>query len=234
MKVPSVAVIIPVLDEVEFLLQQLTHLGRHTNLDELIVVSAGDEAVTKVLDRWRVTSSESPTAPLNFLRAARGRSRQMNAGAAMATSDIFIFLHVDTQLPDDAVAAVRAAISAGWVWGRFDVRLSGARVSFRVIESLMNWRATLTSIATGDQAMFVRRDVFWMLGGFARMPLMEDIDLSARLKSVGPPARLRGPATTSSRRWEERGVIRTVLRMWTLRALYACGVSTRRLERWYS
>ena len=146
---------------------------------------------------------------------------------------MLLFLHADTVLPPGAVDGVRSAIRAGHTWGRFDVRLEGQGAWFRVIERLMNLRSALTGIATGDQAMFVLRDTFTMLGGFAPVPLMEDIDLSRRLKWTGAPALLHTPVVTSTRRWRERGVGRTVLRMWALRLLCGLGVSPTRLAGFY-
>jgi rSAM/selenodomain-associated transferase 2 len=157
----------------------------------------------------------------------------MHAGALVANSDVLLFLHADVKLPDGAVEAVRAAIRQGYLWGRFDVRLSGRNFLFRIIERLMNWRSAATGIITGDQAIFVRRDVYCMLGGYAPMDLMEDIEFSTRLKWVGRPARLHRPVMVSARRWEEKGILRTILLMWTLRLLYWLGVSPKRLGRWY-
>jgi rSAM/selenodomain-associated transferase 2 len=146
---------------------------------------------------------------------------------------VLLFLHADGTLPPGAADDIRDAVEAGRPWGRFDVRLSGRHFLLRVIERLMNWRSRLTGIATGDQAMFVRRDVYRMLGGYAPLPLMEDIELSTRLKWICRPACLPGPVLASSRRWEKHGIIRTILLMWTLRFLYWLGVSPARLARWY-
>lgn len=226
---PTVAVIVPVHvePEVDRRLALLCALPP----DELIVVEAGDAATAA---RLAAFEAGHPEARLRRLSAPRGRAAQMNAGAAAARSDVFLFLHADTVLPADGLERVRAAIARGAVWGRFDVRLSGAHPAFRLIERLMNWRSALTGIATGDQAIFVRRDAFALLGGFAPIPLMEDIELSTRLKWIAPPHRIRDAVVTSSRRWEAQGVARTVLRMWALRALYALGVSPARLARWYN
>lgn len=226
---PGVAVVIPVLVEPD-IGARLAHVCA-LSPDEVIVVAAGDTATTE-----RLQAFAAPVAfagRLRMLADDAGRARQMNAGAQAAQSDVLLFLHADTVLPPDGLALVRDAVGRGAVWGRFDVRLSGARPIFRVIERLMNWRSALTGIATGDQAMFVRRDVFATLGGFAPIALMEDIELSRRLKAVARPFRLRAPVVTSSRRWERHGVVRTVLTMWLLRALYALGVSPRRLAQWY-
>jgi rSAM/selenodomain-associated transferase 2 len=225
----GVAVIIPVLIEPDIGAQ----LARVCALapDEVIVVEAGDAATRERLRAFTVPAAFA--GRLRVLTCDVGRGRQMNAGARAARSDVLLFLHADTVLPLDALVRVRDAVGRGAVWGRFDVRLSGARRIFRVIEGFMNWRSALTGIATGDQAMFVRRDVFAALGGFALIALMEDVELSRRLKAVARPVRLRAPVVTSSRRWERNGVVRTVLTMWSLRALYALGVSPRRLARWY-
>lgn len=226
---PTLAIIVPVLLEPDIgrQLERVCALAP----DELIVVEAGDAETAEYLRVFASTHTGTP-AP-RILRAPRGRAAQMNAGARAARGDILLFLHADTLLPPAAPALLRDAVSRGAIWGRFDVRLSGTRAAFRVIEWFMNRRSALTGIATGDQAIFVRRDAFTMLGGFAPIALMEDIELSARLKWVAPPFRIREPVLTSSRRWEQHGVVRTVLQMWLLRALYALGVSPRRLARCY-
>jgi rSAM/selenodomain-associated transferase 2 len=145
-----------------------------------------------------------------------------------------IFLHADTRLPPDAPALIHEALAAGARWGRFDVRLSGARLLLRVVECMMNWRSRLSGIATGDQAIFVRRDLFRQLGGFADIALMEDVEFSRRAKRLAPPACLRACVETSSRRWEQRGVLRTVLLMMRLRLAYFLGADPRELARRYA
>lgn len=227
--IPTVAIIVPVLSEPE-IDRQLERLSA-LSPDELIVVEAGDPMTRERLHTFETTH---PTANhLQILRSEPGRARQMNAAARIARSDILVFLHADTSLPPRALLLVRDAIIGGAPWGRFDVRLSGSQTAFRIIEYFMNGRSMLTGIATGDQAIFVRRDAFIMLGGFAPIALMEDVELSTRLKWLAWPFRVRTPVTTSSRRWEQNGVVRTVIKMWLLRALYAFGVSPSRLARWY-
>ncbi len=168
------------------------------------------------------------------LSATRGRATQMNAGAAVASGDVLVFLHADTLVPSTFVAAIESACSdAAVVGGRFDVDLAPSSPLIWLTGWLMNRRSRLTRIATGDQAIFVRRETFAALGGFADIPLMEDIDLSRRLKRAGRVACLRERVTTSSRRWRAHGVVRTILLMWTLRLLYACGVGPDRLARVY-
>lgn len=168
-----------------------------------------------------------------LLTSAPGRALQMNAGAAAAVGELLWFLHADSRLPPDAASQLQRAMAAGRLWGRFDVRLDGRRAIYRVIEWLMNRRSCLSGVATGDQAMFVSRELFRSVGGFPVIPLMEDIALSKRLRAIARPACLRPPVTTSSRRWERHGVVRTVLLMWRLRLAYFLGVPPQKLARAY-
>jgi rSAM/selenodomain-associated transferase 2 len=166
----------------------------------------------------------------------QGRGLQMNAGALQARGDILLFLHADTRLPDNAMFAILDGLAhSGKSWGRFDVRLSGQHTMLRVVERMMNWRSRLTGIATGDQAMFVRRKVFQATGGFPEIPLMEDIVHSRTLKRIsGNPLCLSTPVVTSSRRWVESGILRTILLMWKLRLAFFLGVSPECLARQYT
>lgn len=168
------------------------------------------------------------------LVAPRGRASQMNAGANAAAGEVLLFLHADTRLPDNAARLVLDALAASpRAWGRFDVRIEGRHRLLRVVAWLMNRRSRWTGIATGDQAIFVRRGAFEAVGGFPAQPLMEDVELSARLKRVSPPVCLDGPAVTSGRRWESHGVVRTILLMWWLRLRYFLGTPPERLARRY-
>lgn len=220
----TVAVILPVLNEAGTLPTLLEHL-RQQMPDEIIVVDGGSDDATHDIVR------NHPR--IRLLDTARGRATQMNAGAAAVDSDILLFLHADTRLPPGAVGSVRATVRAGHIWGRFDVRLNNPKPIYRVIEWLMNQRSAITGIATGDQAIFVRRDIFRELGGYPAIALMEDVALSARLRRIMMPVRLKTAVTTSARRWERHGVARTVARMWWLRLCYWFGVSPARLARWY-
>jgi rSAM/selenodomain-associated transferase 2 len=158
----------------------------------------------------------------------------MNAGVAAAHGDVLLFLHADTALPDGAGRAIRAALAdPAVVAGRFDVRLDSRRPLLRVVAWMMNRRSRLTGISTGDQAIFVRRAVFDALGGYANIPLMEDVELTRRLKRRGRLAALPLRVTTSARKWEREGAIRTIVLMWSLRLCYALGVAPARLHRWY-
>ena len=165
-----------------------------------------------------------------LLKTEKGRARQMNAGARAAQGDALVFLHADTRLPAEADRAILEALERAR-WGRFEVRLDGEHPLLRVVACAMNMRSRLTGIATGDQAIFVRRDAF---AGFPEIPLMEDIAFSQAMKRRGRPACLRERVLTSARRWEKHGVLPTIVLMWRLRLLYALGASPERLARDYA
>jgi rSAM/selenodomain-associated transferase 2 len=219
---PTLAIIVPMLNEEAGIAAALAALRP---LDaEIVAVDGGSNDKTAAL-----------AAPLSdrLLRSARGRARQMNAGAAVAQGDVLVFLHADTVLPPQADRLVGEAIVGGAQWGRFDVRISGNSAWFPIIGGLMNLRSRLTSIATGDQAVFVKRTAFELIGGFADIPLMEDIELSRRLRQLGRPACLRQKVTTSGRRWAQHGVLRTVFTMWWLRLRFFFGTDPAKLAREY-
>jgi rSAM/selenodomain-associated transferase 2 len=163
------------------------------------------------------------------LNAPRGRALQMNAAARAATGEMLIFLHADTRLPPQADELVQASLKAH-LWGRFDVEIDGRHPLLKVVACGMNLRSRLTGIATGDQAIFVRREAF---PGYPEIALMEDVAFCRRLKRLGPPACRREKALTSGRRWEERGVLRTILLMWRLRLMYFLGADPEVLSRIY-
>ena len=165
--------------------------------------------------------------------APRGRALQMNAGAARARGDALLFLHADTRLPPLADVQVLQALAGGACWGRFDVRIEGRQWMLRVVAARLNLRSRLSGIATGDQAIFVTRAAFDRVGGFPVQPLMEDIEISARLKRIGRPACLHLRVCTSGRRWEQQGVWRTIVLMWRLRWRYWRGESAARLAEAY-
>lgn len=230
------SVIIPVYNEDPAWLSGLRELLRQPGVDEVVVVDASDPVIAErqqtLIDN--LAEGRRPEPVVRMLRSAsRGRAGQMNLGAGFANGDILFFLHADSTVPAGGVAAIRAALAAGARWGRFDVRLDAPGVIFRVIERAMNLRSAWSGIATGDQGIFIERDAFELAGRFPQIELMEDIELSRRLRASGRPARIRRPLTTSARRWLADGAIRTVFRMWTLRFLYFAGVPPQRLAAYY-
>ncbi len=221
----DLSVVVPTLNE-EHVLAATLQRARQPGVRELIVADGGST------DATRAVAAQFADVVLS---APRGRAAQMNAGAERASGDILLFLHADTLLPDGFAPLVIAACTRpGVIGGRFDVDLQPSSPLIKLTAVLMNWRSRLTHITTGDQAMFIARDAFARLGGYARIPLMEDIDLSRRMKRVGRIACLRQQVTSSSRRWQENGALRTILLMWSLRALYFFGVSPDRLQRLYA
>lgn len=194
---------------------------------------AGDEVIVVDGGSHDGTAAQARAGADRVLAGPRGRARQMNAGAALASGEWLLFLHADTRLPPGARDAIDAAAQRGARWGRFDVRIEGRSRWLPLIAALMNRRSRLTGIATGDQAIFVQRAWFQQLGGYADQPLMEDIELSRRLRALARPACLRERVVTSGRRWETRGVWRTVWLMWTLRWRYWHGAAPEDLARAY-
>lgn len=222
----KISVIIPTLNEAAQIQMVLNALAPWRAAGhEIIVVDGGSRDNTVAL--------AGPLADV-LLHSAPGRARQMNLGAAQATGELLLFLHADSLLPVDAEPAVLEAIEKQErLWGRFDVRLSGHHPLLTVVAALMNLRSCLSGIATGDQAIFVRREVFERIGAYPPIALMEDIALSRRLKRLGRPACVHSPLLSSSRRWESRGILRTIALMWWLRLAYFLGADPKRLARWY-
>jgi rSAM/selenodomain-associated transferase 2 len=221
----TLSVIVPTLDEESAVATTLA-AARQPGLDELIVVDGGSGDATVAVARALAD---------RVLVAPRGRAQQMNAGAIAARGDILLFLHADSRLPAGYPGLVRdALVPPDVVGGRFDLRLDAVGIAYRAIERLISLRSRLTRVGTGDQAIFVRRDVFARLGGYPHVPLMEDVALSRALKRLGRVACLRATVTTSARRWQRHGLIRTVLLMWMLRGAYYAGIPPERLARAYT
>ena len=220
------SIIVPVLDEARGIAATLESLAAARAAGaEVVVVDGGSRDETRRI-----------AAPLadKVIAAPRGRAAQMNAGARAARGDILLFLHADTLLPQGAVAQVSAALQPGAAaWGRFDVAIAGADPLLALVAMLMNARSRWSGIATGDQAIFVRRDAFEGVGGYAEIPLMEDVALCKALRRISAPACLRARVVTSGRRWERQGTLRTILLMWRLRLAYALGADPHRLARHY-
>ncbi len=222
---PALSIVVPALDEAAGIADMLQALAP--------LRARGAEVI--VVDGGSVDGTAQIAAALadRVLCSPRGRARQMNAGAALAGGTLLLFLHADTRLPGSADRVLHEAVAGGAAWGRFDVHIDGRALLLRLVAALMNQRSRLTGIATGDQAIFVRRDLFQRIGGFPEQPLMEDVELSRRLRALAAPCCLRQRVTTSGRRWETRGVWRTILLMWRLRWRYWRGASPEALARAY-
>lgn len=225
----SLSVIIPTLNEapgIDRLLENLRAVrDAHADLSvEVIVVDGGSTDQTVDLVRDRVDQT---------LVSPAGRAIQMNAGAAQAKHAVLLFLHGDTLLPQEFIVLLQQAYDRGLSWGRFDVQFDSAARRFRGLAWMMNWRSRLSGICTGDQGIFVRRDIFQQMGGYAPIPLMEDIELSRRLRRLQSPACIRCPVITASRRWQQGGYWATVWLMWTMRWRYFFGASPATLAKIY-
>jgi rSAM/selenodomain-associated transferase 2 len=218
------SVVIPTLNEgtgVEALLSTLQSI--RTQGHEVIVADGGSNDATIALARPH--SDQIVNGP-------RGRALQLNAGAAVANGDALFFLHADSRLPDNFLVLILNALSRAR-WGRFDIRLSGDRFLFRVVEWFMNQRSRWSGISTGDQGLFVTRELFDAIGGFPAIALMEDIAIAKRLREIEAPICLPDQIITSSKRWEKNGAWRTIWLMWRLRYAYWRGADPADLARIY-
>ena len=219
-----VSIIIPVLNEeqsINALLQQLQSYRLQGH--EIIVVDGGSQDET-----IKVAKSLCD----QLISSEAGRARQMNKGAELSKNEILWFLHADTIIPDESVESIQQALSEN-DWGRFDIHLSGTHFLFRIIEKMINIRSCVFSIATGDQGIFLKRSIFKTVNGYSNIPLMEDVELSKKLKKISRAVCLNNKLTTSSRRWEKNGILITVFLMWKLRFLYWLGMSAKRLSLQY-
>ncbi|QFU76230.1 glycosyltransferase [Halioglobus maricola] len=220
---PALSFVLPVLNEAAGLSERLEELRARYPNAELIVVDGGSSDDT--------LAAAAPHCD-RLEHAPKGRASQMNAGALVAGGDYLIFLHADTR-PGLDEPGFGSALAALPCWGFCRVRLSGDEWWARVISFFINLRSRATRVATGDQMLFLQRDLFHESGGFDSIPLMEDVAYCKRLRRLASPLMIREPVITSSRRWRERGVLRTVLQMWYLRLAYFIGVSPQRLHRIY-
>lgn len=225
----TIAVIIPTLNESSTIARTLTHTVA-LGFDEIVVSDGGSTDTT--LPMVQACCARVPAVQL--VTALTGRARQLNEGVKACRSEIVLFLHADTELPPQAKTVIESTLqNPHYVGGRFDVCFDRPSRWGTIISWFMNRRSRLSGIATGDQAIFVRRQIFEQMGGFPDIPLMEDIEFSRRLKRQGPTAALTDCVTTSFRRWEQNGPLRTIFLMWTLRFLYWLGVRPARLNHWY-
>lgn len=214
----KLALIVPVLNEAPALAARLAALAALREAGAVVIVVDGGSSDNTV------TIAQAGADAV--VHAPRGRAAQMNVGAChplARRAEVLLFLHADTALPPSATACMEQAVAGGALWGRFDVAIAGRHPLLPLVAALMNRRSRWSGIATGDQAVFVRRTVFERVGGFAPLPLMEDIELSARLRAIAAPACLRAQVTTEGRRWDQHGLWRTVWLMWRLRAAHALG-----------
>jgi rSAM/selenodomain-associated transferase 2 len=221
----TVSVIIPLLNEAAGVAGFFAHWRelRARGAELLLVDGGSQDGTVPLIER----------AGFAVLRSARGRARQMNAGASRASGGILIFLHADTRLPEGALELVRHSLRPPHCWGRFDVQIVGREPILKLVARCMNLRSRLSGIATGDQAIFLQRWAFDRVGGFPDQPLMEDVEISARLRSLAPPVCLKETVATSGRRWQACGIGRTILLMWSLRLAYWLGVPAPALARLY-
>ena len=226
----NVTIVIPVWRDTEALLLLLEDLTSFSHLDIIIAHTADDDRQLKssVASIWR----DRPSKKIRFVEGAKSRASQMNSAACFSNRKFLWFLHADTRVGKSVIEALTAALCDSQ-WGRCDVSLSGGDFRFRIIEFFVNQRSALTGICTGDQGIFVRRALFKRIGNYAEQPLMEDIEISKVLRAISRPKRIRARLVTSSRRWEDNGIYRTVLLMWRLRLRYFFGASSFELVRNY-
>ena len=229
-KPARLSVVVPVLNEIEALPELLRHLSR---LDQSNVIKHDIVLVDGGSNDGTVQATTQ--AGFRVVSSPKGRARQMNAGASATSSDILLFLHADTRLPEGALEQVYSALGQADQpsWGRFDVRITGDAFMLKIVARMMNLRSRITGIATGDQAMFIHRSLFDQVGGFPDQPLMEDVELSQRLCRIKRPVCLRSRVVTSGRRWIDNGVWKTIVLMWQLRWAYWRGVPAEQLAERY-
>lgn len=221
----KISIIMPTLNEQFVIETSLIALQKFRSQAELILVDGGSKDNTLKLARPFVD---------RIIQTSAGRAIQMNAGAKIAQGEIYVFLHADTYLPENALTEIIHGINTGKTWGRFEIQLLGKSAWLQVISYCMNLRSRVTSIATGDQVIFVRRDVFVQIGAYPELELMEDIVLCKQLKSLSKPLCLRAKVQSSARRWEQFGLLKVILLMWSLRLRFWFGASTKTLANLYS
>jgi uncharacterized protein len=228
---PDLSIIIPVLYEAERIqtcLANLTRLAGDLNL-EVIIIDGDPQANTL---------SHLPSAyshVLKGIQSPKGRGTQMNAGVKIAQGQVLLFLHADTDLPEQALQhIIRTCTQAPFAGGAFDLAIASPRWSLKLIGKVASWRSRLTHIPYGDQAIFMRKDVFEQVQGYPDIPLMEDVALMQRLKQQGHPIQILSKTVkVSARRWEKEGIMRCTLRNWSLILLYFLGIAPETLARWY-
>lgn len=231
----NLSIIIPLLNEAGNLPELIAHIVRLDPAPQQVILVDGgsvDGSVAITNNVLKNTEIAQSAIDWHIIESTVGRAQQMNAGAMLATGDMLLFLHADTELPADAIDSVQQAI-AQYDWGRFDVRLDSSEPLLKIVGLMINQRSRLMSIATGDQAIFIKKSLFEQIGGYPDQPLMEDIELCKRLKKFARPACLKSKVITSARRWQQYGTWRTIFLMWQLRFDYWRGVSPNVLKQRY-
>ena len=234
--IKTVSIIIPILNEVDNLPLLFANINDLNSAPpQILLVDGGSTDNSIVVAKALINDSfinKQSTIEWQIIESSAGRALQMNAGAAQATGEILLFLHADTQLPITAINDIFLAMQKS-EWGRFNVRLDSRQPMLWLVSSMINWRSRLTSIATGDQAIFINKSLFEQIGGYPKQPLMEDIELCKRLKGVAKPSCLKTKVITSARRWQQYGTWRTILLMWQLRFDYWRGESAESIKQRY-
>ena len=229
------SVIVPVYREAARLPHLIPALCNREDIAEVVLVDASrDAASAGFFADYGLSLQDQFNHKLLMVGSPdAGRSVQMNLGAELSLGNALLFLHADTELPKEDIVSLLNPLPQVNLWGRFDVQLIPDNWLLCVVAAMMNWRSRLSGIATGDQCLFIDRATFEQVGGFRDMALMEDIELSRRLKKLSRPLCLRETVSTSSRRWLEHGVVKTIVLMWCLRLLYWVGLSPKLLAKWY-
>ena len=238
--IPRLSVVIPALGEAATVCRAVSSVALAAACADMVaeVVVADAEpgdggSPLSALDRLD-PAARSRLAGVRGLRAPQGRARQMNAGAAAARGEILLFLHADTRLPETALATAARLLDNGARAGAFGLEIDSPRASIRFIARMATLRARFLGLPFGDQGLFLRRDLFENLGGFADLPLMEDVEFVRRLARNGArPVVARENVVTSARRFERLGPLACTLRNWTLLSLYLLGAPPARLARFY-
>lgn len=221
----SLSIIIPVRNEASHLPSLLNALQKRKSENTEVIVVDGcseDDTLNVICQRKN-----------RILHSEPGRAQQMNTGARHAKGEYLWFLHADSKVDFDFESIIESGLK-NKKWGWFNVRLSNTKIIFRVIESMMNYRSKITSVATGDQGIFIHKNIFIEQGLFPSIALMEDVKFSKKIRSSESPFISDTPLETSARRWEENGPIRTIFKMWTLRLLFFIGASPNWLNKQYN
>lgn len=226
----KISVIVPVFNEPPEVLEKLGRVAELDYLAEIVISDASNDPET--LSSLQMLQSVNSLVHI-VQSPIPGRATQMNAGANAARHDVFWFLHADTKVPDSAPHKILQELHHARGWGRFDIRFDNPNRIMRMVSFFMNLRSATTGICTGDQAIFMHRQLFDAVGGFPKIPLMEDVEISRKLKRYSRPVRIKTPVVTSARRWEQKGYLYTIVLMWKLRFLNWVGVSPAKLAAMY-